>query len=98
MTEARRWPARQVQMGQSSSLCVMPHAATFTSTSQNIGLGSGASSKTSPLMPVRSCVRMAFIVSPLPGRCSSHPSDEEARPDVRRQSSLTMRRSISSEG
>src|SRR5581483_3940695 len=54
-------------MGQSSSLCVMPHAATLTSTSQNIGLGSGASSKASPLMPVGSWVRMAFIVSPLPG-------------------------------
>ncbi len=35
MTEVRRWPARQVQMGQSSSLCVMPQAATLTSTSQN---------------------------------------------------------------
>ena len=52
-------------MGQSSSLCVMPHAATLTSTSQNMGLGSGASSKTSPLIPVGSWVRMAFIISPL---------------------------------
>ena len=52
-------------MGQSSSLCVMPQAATLTSTSQKLGVGSGASSKTSPLMPVGSWVRMAFITSPL---------------------------------
>src|SRR5512142_2673936 len=65
MTEVRWWPARQVQMGQSSSLCVMPHAATLTSTSQNMGWGSGTSSRTSPPMPVRSWVRMAFIVSSL---------------------------------
>src|ERR1700733_8871576 len=78
-------------MGQSSSLCVMPHAATLTSTSQNMGLGSGASSKTSPLMPVGSWVRMAFIVSPLsdgdsvpaPRRC---PLDDVLLPPVRRQS------------
>src|SRR3984885_8928741 len=78
-------------MGQSSSLCVMPHAATLTSTSQNMGLGSGASSKTSPLMPVGSWVRMAFIVSPLSDgdsvlaarRC---PLDDVLFPPVRRQS------------
>jgi hypothetical protein len=42
----------------------MPHAATLTSTSPNMGSASGASSKTSPLMPVGSWVRMALIVSP----------------------------------
>src|SRR6516165_2516549 len=43
----------------------MPHAATLTSTSQAMGLASGTSSKTSPLMPVGSWMRMAFIASPL---------------------------------
>src|SRR5580704_833005 len=65
-------------MGQSSSSCVMPHAATLTSTSQATGLGSGASSKTSPLMPVRSWMRMAFIARPLSGgwRALSSPTTQ----------------------
>src|SRR6185437_13486667 len=41
MIDARRWPARQVHSGQSSSLCVMPTAVTLTSTSPSPGLASG---------------------------------------------------------
>src|ERR1700722_9927198 len=64
MIELRRWPARQVHRGQSSSLWVTPQAATLTSTSPSIGWASGTSSKTSPSIPVGSCMRMAFIVGP----------------------------------
>src|SRR3974390_1990828 len=73
----------------------MPHAATFTSTSQAMGLASGTSSKASPLMPVGSWMRMAFIASPL--SCSSYPSDDTARPDVRRRAGLTIGGGASSE-